>query len=506
MVNVDMQTILTIDIGSTNMKAVLHDARGSVIHIAKRRTLPDYLAERQVEMDASTLRGKLISLISESCSTIQTQGRQLIAISVTSQRSSVLPVDADGNPLAPIIMWHDKRTATLCNQLQMHDDRVFALSGMTISPVYSAIKMLWFKRHRPEIYQKTAKMLGIHDFAVFTLCGRFVTDHSLASSTNLLNVHNCQWDQDLIDIFSVDRSHLCDLIPPGSICGKTTPEISHLTGLPTGIPVISAGGDQQCGALGQGVFAPGRIKCTTGTGSYLLAYADTPVIDQQKRFLCKIGAIPGTYCLEAGIFTTGTVYRWFDDQFYREVDDEQGFEVINQEVLQSPPGAKGVLMLPHYEGSGAPHWNPADTGAFYNINLSTSRADMARAILEGIVMETKENILLFEQFIGKADRISVAGGMTKFDFYNQLQADIFSSQVVAYSNPEATALGAWISAAVTCGLFASYDEAFRTAQFTGKERVFSPNTKRSAFYEAICERRKSLYNALKSMHSQKDDG
>ncbi len=156
-----MQAILTIDIGSTNMKAVLLDDQGSVIHICSRGTRPDYLAKNQVQMDADKLRSQLISLLCESYSYAATKGIGLIAISVTAQRSSVVPVDARGNPLAPIIMWHDKRTASLCDQLQVHEDRVFALSGMTISPVYSAIKMLWLKRHRPDVYRKTAKMLGI---------------------------------------------------------------------------------------------------------------------------------------------------------------------------------------------------------------------------------------------------------------------------------------------------------------------------------------------------------
>ncbi len=494
-----MQTILTIDIGSTNMKAALHNAVGGVVHTCNRGTRPDYLPEKQVEMDANRLRSQLIALLSESYAHIESQGLKLDAISVTAQRSSVVPVDAKGNPLAPIIMWHDKRTTPLCDQLKKHEDKVFDLSGMTISPVYSAVKMLWLKQHRPDVYKKTAKMLGIHDFAIFNLCGEFVTDQSLASSTNLLNVHTFQWDPELLDIFEVNRSHLCDLIPPGSICGKTTTALFQLTGLPAGTPVISAGGDQQCGALGQGVIAPGKIKCTTGTGTYVLAFAEKPVIDSQKRFLCKVGAIPETYCLEAGILTTGTVYRWFMEQFYKETGDGKDFEAVNQEVMQSPPGANGVLMLPHYEGSGAPFWNPTDTGAFYNIKLSTTRADMARAILEAIVMETRENIQLFTENVGKADRISVAGGMTNFDFYNQLQADIFALPVIIYPNSEATALGAWISAAVTCGLFGSYDEAFETAQLTGEEKVFSPDKKQSVLYKGIYAERKALYHALRSL-------
>lgn len=501
MAKVDIQTILAVDIGSTNMKAVLHDSKGRVMHTCSRGTRPDYLTDKQVELDAGILRSQLISLLQESYRHIAEQGFELLAISVTSQRSSVVPVDRKGNPLTPIIMWHDKRSTALCDELQKHDDRVFALSGMTISPVYSAVKMLWIKRYRPDIYQKTAKMLGIHDYALFTLCGKFVTDYSLASSTNLLNLHTCQWDQELFDIFSVDYHLLCDLIPQGSVCGKTTDELSRRTGIPAGVPVISAGGDQQCGALGQGVVAGGKIKCTTGTGSYLVAYSQGPVIDHQKRFVCKVGAIPNTYCLEAGIFTTGTVYRWFVEQFYKEYGEKQRFKKINQEVMQSPPGANGVLMLPHFEGSGAPHWNPADSGVFYNIKLSTSRGDMARAILEAIVMETQENIQIFEQYVGKTNRISVAGGMTNFDFYNQLQADIFNARLVAYPNSEATALGAWISAAVTIGLFESYEKAFQSAQLTGEEEEYIPDNKQTEMYNIICHKRKSLYNILTTLAS-----
>lgn len=501
-----MKTILTIDIGSTNMKAVLHDDRGGMIHLCSRSTRPEYLAGEQVELDALKLRTQLFSLFNESQASMAREGFELAAISLTAQRSSVVPVDNEGEPLAPIIMWHDKRTAIICDALREHEERVFALSGMTISPAYSAVKMLWIRNNRPDIYGKTAKMLGIQDFVLHTLCGRFVTDTSLASSTNLLNIHTCQWDSELLDIFSVDGKHLCDLVVPGTVCGETTKKFCRQTGIPHGVPVISAGGDQQCGALGQGVLSPGKLKCTTGTGSYLLAFAEAPVIDAKKRFVCKVGAIPGTYCLEAGIFTTGTVYRWFVEQFYKEVvvreDDTDGsraFEAINREVIQSPPGANGVTMLPHFEGSGAPHWNPADRGCFYNLKLSTTRGDLARAILEAIVMETSENIQLFKRFVGPVDLVSVAGGMTAFDLYNQLQADIFATKVSVYPYTEATALGAWISAAVTCELFASHDEAFQSAQLNSEGKIFTPDPTQISLYEEICTQRKSLYQALRCL-------
>lgn len=494
-----MESILTVDIGSTSMRAILHDRNGTILHKCRRQTIPEYLADNRVELDANKFVAVLLSLLKESCVYTRDNNLTPIAISVTSQRSSVVPVDGQGEPLAPFIMWHDKRTVPLCHELHPHEDRVYGLTGLRISPVLSAAKMTWFRRARPEIYAKTEKMLGIQDLAIHTLCGEFVTDQSLASNTNLLNIRTLEWDQELLDIFSVDRRHLCDLIPPGSICGHTTAKLGQLTGFLEGIPVISAGGDQQCAALGLGIIAKGRLKCTTGTGSYLIGHVDEPVIDEHKRFLCKVGSIPGTYNLEAGLLTTGTVYRWFLEQFYGSDAAAADIEVINREVLSSPPGANGVLLLPHFEGSGAPHWNPGDTGVFYQMKLSTTRADMARAVLEGIVMEMGDNITLFREKLGQVSQLCVSGGMTQFAPYNQLQADIYGADVDLYPNRESTSLGAWISAAVTCGLFGSYEEAFRTVQPVGSETTFSPDREMNRLYRQLNEKRRQLYRAMRSI-------
>lgn len=494
-----MKTILTLDIGSTSMRAVQHTAGGTVLHKCRRGTVPEYLLDKQVELDARQFIKDLLSLLTESCAYLEENKLTLLAISVTSQRSSVVPVDKNGEPLAPFIMWHDKRTIPLCQELQPHEDRVYNLTGLRISPVLSAVKMTWLRRQRPEIYARTAKMLGIQDIAIHALCGEFVTDHSLASNTNLLNIHTRQWDQELLDIFAVKREHLCDLIAPGSVCGHTTLELQSSTGIPGGTPVVTAGGDQQCAALGLGIISEGKLKCTTGTGSYLIAHSNRPIIDKDKRFLCKIGAIPGSYNLEAGMLTTGTVYRWFFEQFYAGTGDVAGVEEINREVLSSPPGANGVLLLPHFEGSGAPYWNPEDCGVFYGMKLSTTRADMARAVLEGIVMEMGENVALFKERMGQVTEVCVSGGMTQFSAYNQLQADIYDVKVVLQSNRESTSIGAWISAAVACGLYHSYEDAFTAIQSPRTETSYVPAEEKVQFYHKLNLERNKLYKAIQTM-------
>lgn len=500
-----MESILTLDIGSTSMRAIHHDMTGRVLHKCRRGMVPDYQNESCVEMDANHFIKGLILLLKESCDFAMEKKIQILAISVTSQRSSVVPVNGKAEPLAPFITWHDKRTIALCKELSCHEEKVYNTTGLKITPVLSAVKMTWLKRERPDIYQKTSKMLGFHDLAIYTLCNRFVTDHSLASNTNLLNLKTCEWDREMMEIFSVDASHLCDLVKPGSICGKSDKKLFGLTGIPEGIPIISAGGDQQCSALGLGITTNGKLKCTTGTGSYLIAHTDTPIIDEKRRFLCKVGAIPGTYNLEAGLLTAGAVYRWFLEQFYDYHPGSSEVETVNNEVLSSPPGANGVLLLPHFEGSGAPHWNPRDTGVFYKIKLSTTRADMARAVLEGIVMEMAENITLFKEKLGQeANNICISGGMTQFDAYNQLQADVYGETAVVSSNRESTSLGAWISAAVTLGVYPGYQEAFEAIQTKEQEKVFEPNPVMTLFYQGLKSERKKLYHAMQRMESVMD--
>lgn len=494
-----MESILTVDIGSTSMRAVHHDNRGKVLHKCRRHTIPKYHSDKRVELDAGEFVATLYSLLGESWEYAKEEKLGISALSVTAQRSSVVPVDNNGKALAPFIMWHDKRTVSLCEELRPQEDRVYQLTGLRISPVLSAVKMAWLRREMPEVYGKTFKLLGIQDVAIHTLCGEFITDQSLASNTNLLNIHSRQWDQELLDIFSVKRSHLCDLVAPGSICGKTTRDLQRLTGIPEGTSVVTAGGDQQCSALGLGIFSEGKVKCTTGTGSYLIAHSDSPIIDEKKRFLCKVGAIPGSYNLEAGMLTAGTVYRWFLEQFYNGDTEKPAIEQANEEVLSSPSGANGVLMLPHFEGSGAPHWNPNDCGVFYRMKLSTTRADMARAVLEGIVMEMSGNITLFKEKLGKLSEVCISGGMTKFSAYNQLQADVYGMDVVVHGNRESTSIGAWISAAVACGLYSTYEEAFRTVQPPGNETLFTPDHEMTSFYNQLDLKRKKLYAALQTV-------
>jgi xylulokinase/glycerol kinase len=358
--------------------------------------------------------------------------------------------------------------------------------------------MLWLKQERAEVYSNAYKLIGVQDFVIYLLTNNFVTDWTQAARTMLLNINTFEWDEELIGITGVDKEKLCELKKPGSIAGGLSAEISHITGLKAGIPVIMTGGDQQSAALALNVLRPGFAEANTGTGSFVIAYSEKPVFDDYCRTLCSAAAVPGKWIAEAGILTTGTIYRWLKEEFYKDVQTKEGFEALNMEAKDVPIGANGVMVLPHFEGSAAPYWNPSAKGMFFNLSLGTKRGDIARAVLEGISLEIAENIVLIENLVGRIEMISVAGGLTNLELFNQIQADTSDKVVIRYENNEASSLGALISASVTLGVYLNYEEAFR--RITTVEPVKVPPVNENTIkYKSLMVRKKKLYEALNEM-------
>jgi glycerol kinase len=521
-----MRGIVTIDAGTTSMRAILFDESGRVLSLAQRDNPPTFHPDGRVEQSAATWKDSLVRVLSSCAEAARERSIEILGLALTSQRSSVIPVDERGEALHPAIMWQDQRTDALCRELDDRTPSVYGKTGLRISPVFSAVKMTWLRRNRPEVFARTHKMLGIHDYLLFHMTGNFVTDRSLASRTNLYDLSSGEWDSELLELFQVDARQLCDLIDQGAIAGMLGAPIARATGLAEGLPVVSAGGDQQCAALGMGLLAPGQLVANTGTGSYIIGLSERPVFDEQMRLSCNVAATPGNYIVEAGILTSGALYAWFRDRFYAASGAKGDFTLVNEEAAASPPGAHGVLLLPHFKGAGSPHWNPNAKGLFFGLSLGTSRGDMARAVLEGIAAEMTQSISLIENLTGGVREIRTSGGLSNSPLYNQIQADMYGRKVLRSSDGEATARGAWIAAAFRLGLYGSHAAAFaaaRTAQSTavqpssaqpsartagadasgadsgaGSDRAYLPNPETEAVYASLRERAGRLYAALDS--------
>ncbi len=496
-----MKGIVTVDIGTTSVRALLFSAAGRVLHAAQRDNAPAAHGDGRVEQDAHSWPAAVLALLAQCAQAAAGQGVAVQAVAVTAQRSSLIAVDAAGTPLHPAIMWQDTRSAALAQAFKPNEALVYHRTGLKISPVFSAIKMLWLRRERPAVWQATHKLLGVQDWVLWNLTGRHVTDHSFGSRTNLLNLATRRWDSDLLALFEVPEALLCDLVRPGEVVGGLTPQAAAATGLQAGLPVVSAGGDQQCAALGLGLCSADHAVSNTGTGSYLIGHADKPVLDEAMRVSCNVSALPGACIVEAAVLTSGAIYRWFNSGLLRAAGEGgAGFEALNAEAAAAPPGCNGVLLLPHFKGTGSPHWDADARGAFCNLSLASTRGEMARAVLEGIAIELKQSLDVVEQHCGGVAQVQVAGGLTRLPLFNQIQADVLERPVYCLGGDEATSRGAFMAGAVAMGLAASHAAAFETASAAGAgagpAAVCHPDPALETVYRLQRRRAQAVYHAL----------
>lgn len=495
-----MDVTLVFDVGTSSMRGVLFGQDHTLLRIFQVSYSPAFLPGGHVEQRPEDWLDALTGISRDAAEWAVAQGLEISAISVTSQRSSVIPLDEDGVPLHPAIMWQDARTHEICRELGDAAALVYERTGTRINPLFAAPKMTWIKRHLPHIYNKTHKFVTIADYVHYVLTGVLATDYTYGSRNSMMNLHTLQWDAELLRLFEIDEDKLCELRPQGSVIGSVTPQFSQSTGLRSGVPVVSAGGDQQCAALGAGVIAEGSLQITSGTGSFMLAPVRSVRLDPNRTMICNAAAVPGMYVLESSILVTSKACQWFSEQFYQAAAggdaSTDALQTMLSEAARSTVGAGGLVMLPHLQGRGSPDWNPLATGLFFNFSLGTSRADFARAILEGIAYEIGENMHHMETLAGRFGNLLVAGGLTRSSLFNQIQSDVVGRTLVQSAQQEATSTGACISAAVALGRYASYDEAAGAFAVNAGQTTYTPNQEHSRYYASVLEQRIRLYETI----------
>jgi len=484
---------IIIDVGTQSLRSIIFDIQGKEMFVSQRAYTAIY-NDLEVEQDPRTWKKALSETLSEVGAFVKNNSMKIESISVTSQRASIIPVNEHGKYLYNAITWQDRRSYKLCEDVlkKMSLIDIYHKTGLRLDSYFSAPKIMWLKQNQFDVYSSAYKIIGVQDYIIYLLTDKFVTDHTQAARTLLMNIETFKWDDELIDLFEIDKDKLCDLVEPGTIVGNISNQLSIKTGLSNDIKVIIAGGDQQCAAIGLNVLKPGVVEANTGTGSFILGYSEKPKFDEKIRVLCTASAIPGKWVLEAGILTSGNIYSWFKNNFY----DQPNYDVINKEVVDSGVGAHGVLLIPHFKGSAAPYWNPVSRGMFFNVSLETKRGDFARAILEGISIEMSQNIRLIEDLVGYVEIVNIAGGLTVFDEFNRIQADVFNKAITVYESAEATALGAFISTLVSTGVYENHQIAYDALFTDVAKKTYHSISSNVHKYITIRKMQKQLYNAI----------
>lgn len=507
--------IATVDVGSSSMRMMLFDKTGKVV-TAKLRTYSMQRAEGgAVEMDPILFRSALQDLTRSVVGPVTEMGEAdaedragyaVDAIVLTAQRSSVIAVDEAGNPLRSVLMWHDRRSVDLCAQFQATaGQRIYDICAMPPTPVFSAPKMAWLRDNEPDNYHAAHKLVGIHDFLLHEITGEWITDTSLASRTCLFDIRRLEWSSELLDIFGLDAAKLCRVVPVGSVCGRVSAAFAKDTGLPEGVPVITAGGDQQCAALGMGLVSAEEAVINSGSGSYVLALSPHPVFDPAQKLVCNVSAIPGQWILEGGMLSSGLVFGWFNEILYGcpcSPSSPLDYDRINADCAISPPGARGLLMSPCLNGKGAPLWDSHARGLFHNVSFETRREDFARAVLEGVASELRDCVTAVATLKGleRFPVVTCSGGLTRSDIFNQILCDTLNTPLQLAAGVNATARGAWVSAAVALGLYPDASTALAAARSTDTASApdvrLTPDAACHELYRRSSKARAYLYESV----------
>ena len=458
--------IIVVDVGTSSLRSILYDDAGRKLFTSQIEYSPTYLENDWVEEDPAHWTGAMDKTLAAAVEYAKGEHHTIAAVSITSQRSSIIPIGADDQPLCNAIMWQDKRVLGIIQELQPYNDRVFQLCGSRLNPVFSGSKMAWLRRNRPEIYDQAKRIVVIPDLLVHSLTGQWVTDATYGSRSLLMNLTTRQWDDELLGIFGVDREKLNEIREPGSIVGHTTAAYEAKTGLPAGTPVVSAGGDQQCAALGLGVVKEGILEVSAGTGAYIIAASDKVPQGLKQDVICNASAIPGAYVLESSIPTCASAFNWLLRLCYGmdETNKKDVLKQVNRDIEESLNKKSDVLILPHFQGRGTPDWNSHARGSIHNLNLGTTRGDIARAMFEGLCMEVAANVSAIAQYIQGTESIYACGGLANSPSFTQLLSNITELPIQVFEDTESTGLGAWMSGAVATGLYETYEDAFLAAR------------------------------------------
>lgn len=476
-----------VDLGSTNIKAAVYE---SPMRLVDRQSLPvQYIRENgHVEFDADRYAADLETLIGGMLKKNKIEAAEVRQIVFTGQAESLVVLDAEGNTLRNAISWMDERSVEECETIGklFTAKEIESVTGqLAVLPTWPATKILWLKKHEPEVYAKAATYLLLKDFIVFRLTGKLLADCSIATFSLYFDIYEKKYWKKMLDTIGIDESKLPPLCEPCTVAGELTKRAAVAMGLTTATKVNVGTLDHFTGMIGTGNVTPGGVTLSTGTVMALTAMAVEPA-PRDSGIAMHYGFLPDTHVMLPVAESGGVSLEWFR----RTCMGEIGYDQMNEE-LQRRKLPNKLLFLPYLVGTNAPEFDTDAAGVFFGLRQETDIYDMACAVMEGVAFMLRKNCDAMRAGGTKIDRIIATGGGAKSPVWCALQANITGLPVVIPAEKEAACLGAAIIAAVCEGVFCDYAAAAEACvSFT---RRFEPSE--TAKFEKKYQRFCALYDA-----------
>ncbi len=485
-----------IDVGTTGCKATALDISGTIRSYAYK----DYKAVRTnegfAEIDPEAVWQTVKYVIARAAAEA---GEPVKAIAIASFGETFVAVDKDDRVLRNGILYADVRGAEEITDIrrQFDDQVLYDVTGMPVSAMFTLNKLLWMKKHEPQLFERIDKLFLFEDYLYYKLSGARCIDYSLASRTMFFDFAKHDWADDVLNAFGLRASMLSTPVMPGSVIGQISGSLASELGLEQGVLLVAGGHDQICAALGAGVLKTG--ECVDGIGT---SECITTVLDGlgQKEFMRASNfciepyAVGDTYVTLAFSTIGASILGWFCGNFAKEADNGSVFRMMESEC---PDGPTELFVLPHFAGSGTPYMDPFSTGAILGLRLSTARGDIYKACIEGICFEMLQNAQLLKSMGTSITSMTCVGGGTKSGMLLQVKADIMGIPIHRLKTQESGTTALAMLCAVACRDFSNLEEAAKNMVMIDK--TFIPNEQYHQIYQERFSIYKNIYPSIASL-------
>jgi sugar (pentulose or hexulose) kinase len=483
--------VIGIDSSTTATKAIAFDRRGRIVAEGRAPVPISNPRMGWFEQDAADWTGSLAISLKQLAKKVN-RGR-IAALAISNQRESFAQFDAKDRALRPGTLWLDERAHEEVREVaaEIGAERLHGISGIPNDITPCLYRCRWLARHEPKVWARTGKTAEVHGVLAHFLTGEWKTSIASASPMGMLDAKTYDWSDTLLKAARLRRDQLPSLVPSGAIMGGVTPAAAELTGLAPGTPVVAGGGDGQCAGAGANTFLKGRAYLNLGTAAVSGSFGENFAADRSFRSLVAVGETG--YSFETAIRTGTYLVTWLTERIFHQ-DPRKNPKIyaeLEEEAAAVPIGSRGLVMLPYFSGIMTPYWDTSGRGVIAGLSGSHTRADLYRAMMEGIALEQAMMTNRAAAATSPIDHYAIVGGGSKSDLWCQIVADASGRDVKRLETAEASALGAAMAAAKGAGWYKTIPAA--AAAMSGKpSKTFRPRTKQAKAYAELL----ALYQEL----------
>jgi len=485
------QVVLGVDIGTTSTKTVAFDPTGVAIATAAIRYPLHEPAPGYAEQDPEEIVTAVLTTISQVVS--QTTPHPVAGVAFSSAMHSLVGLDPAGRPLTAVLTWADSRASTQAERIRASAGglALHRRTGTPLHPMAPLPKLVWFREREPELHERAAHWVGIKDYVLLQLCEALVTDHSLASASGLMDIHQLAWDPEALGLAGISVDQLPELVSTTTVLPGISASAAAATGLPPETPVVVGAGDGPLANLGLGAVRAGVAACSIGTSGAIRVVVDKPMVDPLGGVFCY-ALTEDRWVVGGAINNGGVVLGWAGDALAPDLVDEPERRLLEL-AAEAPAGSGGLLMLPYLLSERAPHWSAVPRGAYVGLTREHHREHLVRAALEGVCQQLGLVLQATRAAGNEIHELRATGGFAQSALWKQMLADVLDMDVGFPAGHEGSSFGAALLGMQALGIIETVDLADDLVRL---DEVLTPEPAAAATYRALRPVLAELYEAL----------